>query len=113
MPLRELQPGLWRWEAPHPDWTPTNTERWGPEVSSYAIDPVARPSELEELAADRETVIVLTNPWHERDARGLVERLGASVFVPQPDDFNDDVAWLRLSRPRSRCASRPAAGSDD
>jgi hypothetical protein len=24
-----------------------------------------------------------------------VERLGASVFVAQPDDFNDDVAWLR------------------
>jgi hypothetical protein len=60
--VRELQPGLWRWEAPHPDWTPANTEGWGPEVSSYAIDPVARPSELEELAADRETVIVLTNP---------------------------------------------------
>ena len=102
--MRELQPGLWHWEAPHPDWTPANTEGWGRDVSSYAIDdgerlllidPVAPPSELEELAADRETVIVLTNPWHERDARGLVERLGASVFVPQPDDFNDDVAWLR------------------
>jgi len=34
-------------------------------------------------------------PWHERDARSLVEQLGAPVFVPPPEAFNDDVAWLR------------------
>jgi glyoxylase-like metal-dependent hydrolase (beta-lactamase superfamily II) len=103
-PVRELQTGLWYWEASHPEWTPANTEGWGPEVSSYAIDdgerlllidPVSPPSEIDELAAERDPVVVLTNPWHERDARSLVERLGAPVFVPRPDDFNDDVAWLR------------------
>ena len=102
--MRELQTGLWHWEASHPEWTPANTEGWGPEVSSYAIDhserlllidPLVPPSEIEALAASRDTAIVLTNPWHERDARGLVERLGAAVFVPRPDEFNDDVAWLR------------------
>jgi hypothetical protein len=36
--VRELQTGLWHWEASHPEWTPANTEGWGPEVSSYAID---------------------------------------------------------------------------
>jgi glyoxylase-like metal-dependent hydrolase (beta-lactamase superfamily II) len=37
------------------------------------------------LAAGRETAIVLTCAWHERDARSLVERLDAAVFVPQPE----------------------------
>jgi glyoxylase-like metal-dependent hydrolase (beta-lactamase superfamily II) len=104
--VRELQTGLWYWSATHPDWTPAEggADGWGPEVSSYAIDdgerlllidPLAPPSEIEELAAGRETAIVLTCPWHERDARSLVERLGAPVFVPPPDEGNDDVEWLR------------------
>jgi glyoxylase-like metal-dependent hydrolase (beta-lactamase superfamily II) len=72
-------------------------------VSSYAIDggerlllfdPLAVPSEIVELAGRGETAIVLTCPWHERDARSLVERLGAPVFVPQPDEGSPDVAWL-------------------
>ena len=51
--MRELRPGLWHWEAPHPAWQ--STEPWGENVSSYAIDdgerlllfdPLAVPSEL-------------------------------------------------------------------
>ena len=34
--MRELQPGVWHWEASHPDWKPAAD--WGPLVSSYAID---------------------------------------------------------------------------
>jgi glyoxylase-like metal-dependent hydrolase (beta-lactamase superfamily II) len=72
-------------------------------VSSYAIkndkrlllfDPLAVPIEIEELADDGEAVVVLTCPWHERDARSLVERLGARVFTPAPDEGSPDVAWL-------------------
>ncbi len=75
--MREVATGLWHWQAPHAQWR--STEPWGPEVSSYAIDngerllffdPLAVPSKIEELAADREGAIVLTNPWHERDSRG-------------------------------------------
>jgi glyoxylase-like metal-dependent hydrolase (beta-lactamase superfamily II) len=93
--VRELQTGVWHWEAPHPDWTPANPDGWGPEVSSYAIDdgerlllvdPLAPPSEIDELAADRETAIVLTCAWHERDARSLVDPFDASVFVPSPEE---------------------------
>jgi len=117
--VRELQAGLWHWQAPHPDWTPG--ERWLQEVSSYAIDdgtrlllfdPLAVPSEIFELAVDREPVVVLTAPWHERDTQSLVERLGAPVFTPPPDTADDlvrkygitpeqagdgspDLAWLR------------------
>jgi glyoxylase-like metal-dependent hydrolase (beta-lactamase superfamily II) len=116
--VRELQAGLWHWQAPHPDWTPG--EPWPREVSSYAIDdgarlllfdPLAVPGEILQLAADREAAIVLTAPWHERDAQDLVERLGAPVFTPAPDTQEDlmqkfgvtaeqagggspDVAWL-------------------
>jgi hypothetical protein len=58
------------------------------------FDPLSVPSEIEELEADRDPVVVLTCPWHERDTQSLVERLGAPVFVPPPDEGTPDVAWL-------------------
>ena len=116
--MRELRPGLWHWQAPHPQWE--STEPWDKNVSSYAsddgdrlllFDPLDVPGELEALAGERETAIVLTAPWHERDAEGLVERLGAPVYTPLPDsaqhlmdtygitaeqagDGSPDVVWL-------------------
>ena len=116
--MRELRSGLWHWEAPHPDWEPS--EPWSPAVSSYAIDdgerlllfdPIAPPAEIDELAADRETMVVLTAPWHERDTQSLVERLGVPVYTPLPDsaeylmrtygitaeqagDGSPDLVWL-------------------
>jgi hypothetical protein len=96
--MRELLAGLWHWQAPHPDWTPD--EPWPQEVSSHAIDdgarlllvdPLAVPGEILELAADRDTAIVLTAPWHERDTQGLVERLRVPVFTPPPDTADDLV----------------------
>ena len=96
--MRELQAGLWHWQAPHPAWT---HDQWWPQaVSSYAFDdgprlllfdPLAVPDEILALAAGREPVIVLTAPWHERDAQSLVERLGAPVFTPPPDTAADLV----------------------
>src|SRR3954447_3034545 len=116
--MRELRPGLWHWQARHPEWR--ETEPWNPEVSSYAtdageqlllFDPIAPPSEIEKLVPERKTAIVLTAPWHERDSRSLVERFGIPVYTPLPDTaeylmetFNltaeqvgegsPDVAWL-------------------
>jgi glyoxylase-like metal-dependent hydrolase (beta-lactamase superfamily II) len=117
-PMRELQTGVWHWEALHPDWQ--DSEPWDQMVSSYAIDdgsrlllfdPLAPPVEIVELAARRETAIVLTCPWHERDTQSLVERLGVPVFTPRPDsaqylmdtygitaeqagDGSPDLVWL-------------------
>jgi len=116
--VRELAPGLWHWQGRHPDWQ--EGEPWDPMVSSYAsddgerlllFDPIALPAELEELAAERETAIVLTAPWHERDSERLVERLGVPVYTARPDsaqflmetygitaeragDGSPDVVWL-------------------
>lgn len=117
--MHELAPGLWHWEAPHPEWEPS--EPWGEAVSSHAIDdgerllffdPLGVPAELEALLGERETAIVLTAPWHERDTQGLVERHGLPVYAPPPDtqqdlmdkfgitaeqagDGSPDLTWLR------------------
>ena len=80
------------WQAPHPEWKAG--EDWGKQVSSCAIDdgerlllfdPLAVPDEVEELLDGRDTAIVLTCPWHRRDAIALAERLGVPLYVPPPD----------------------------
>jgi hypothetical protein len=117
--VRELRPGLWHWQAPHPGWEPG--ERWPQEVSSCALDdgerlllfdPLAVPDPLLALAREREPAIVLTAPWHERDTQALLERLDAALFAPAPDTAQDlidkfgitaeqagdgspDLQWLR------------------
>lgn len=116
--MLEVAPGVWHWEASHPDWAgPENdafrqrlaatfespTKAAGGVVSSYAIggderlllfDPLAVGSEVVGLAAGREAAVVLTCPWHDRDTRSAVERLGAQVFTPPPDEGSPDLAWL-------------------
>jgi glyoxylase-like metal-dependent hydrolase (beta-lactamase superfamily II) len=71
------------------------------------FDPLAVPSEILKLAADREPVVVLTAPWHERETRRLVERLRASVFVPPPDTEEDLVRKYGVTREQA------AGGSPD
>jgi glyoxylase-like metal-dependent hydrolase (beta-lactamase superfamily II) len=94
--VRELRPGLWHWEATHPDWV---HEGKPGVVSSYAIadperlvliDPLAVPEALLERTAGRVPAIVLTCPWHRRDAHRLVEELGAQVYVPPRDPQDPD-----------------------
>jgi glyoxylase-like metal-dependent hydrolase (beta-lactamase superfamily II) len=91
--VREVHAGIWHWEARHPAWKPD--EDWGETVSSYAIDdgehlllfdPLGIPDKIEELAAGRVRGIVLTCPWHRRDAESLAQRLGAPLYVPPPDE---------------------------
>jgi hypothetical protein len=130
--VRALRPGLWHWTAPHPDWRPS--EPRDPNVSSYAIDdraPAAlRPDRAAErgrkLAAERDTAIMLTAPWHERDTQRLVERLRVPVYTPLPDtaeylmrtygataeqagDRSPDVVWLLEE---GRGEGRPYAAGD-
>jgi glyoxylase-like metal-dependent hydrolase (beta-lactamase superfamily II) len=90
--VREVRSGVWHWEARHPEWN--ERQWWGPLVSSYAIDdgarlllfdPLAPPTEMEKLAQERETAIVLTCPWHRREAEALAKRYGAPLYVPPPD----------------------------
>ena len=89
---------MWHWQAPHPEWNARGAD-WGKVVSSYALevddrlllfDPLAVPNEIEDLAAGRETVMVLTCPWHRRDAPSLAERRGWPIYVPPPDPPDPD-----------------------
>jgi glyoxylase-like metal-dependent hydrolase (beta-lactamase superfamily II) len=103
----ELRPGLWHWQAPHPGWEAS--EPWDKNVSSYAIDdgerlsffdPIAPPDEIIERAAERDTAIVLTAPWHERDSQTLVERLGGgTVYTPRPDTAEDLLRTYNFTAP--------------
>ncbi len=110
--MRPLRPGLWHWQAPHPDWS--SDAAWPQQVSSYAaelgedlvlFDPISVPAELR----TRATAVVLTAPYHERDAR----HLDLPVHTPPADTWEDwvekfgvdadrvrgmeseDLAWLR------------------
>ena len=106
--MREVRPGVWHWQSPHPDW---DAEQWWPElVSSYAIevgddvvlfDRLAVPAELRERA----TAVVLTAPYHEREAAWLRAGEGEGHFyVPGPWPFgmhayagredNDVILWM-------------------
>jgi glyoxylase-like metal-dependent hydrolase (beta-lactamase superfamily II) len=108
MTIRELQPGLWHWQSDHPDWSPE--EPWSAQVSSYALDdganlvlfdPLGVPDDILERAADREPVVVLTAPWHERETKELVERLGVPVYAPPPDTQDDLVQKFGIPRERA------------
>jgi glyoxylase-like metal-dependent hydrolase (beta-lactamase superfamily II) len=110
----ELRPGLWHWQAAHPEWAPAQT--WPREVSSSAIDdgerlvlfdPLAVPDALLTMAQAREPVIVLTAPWHERDARTLVDRLDATLFSPLPDTAQDLIDKFGIT------ADQAGSGSPD
>jgi glyoxylase-like metal-dependent hydrolase (beta-lactamase superfamily II) len=90
MEIAEIRPGLWRWTAPHPDWTP-EADGWDQEVASFALvedgalvlfDPLV-PSDEEErfwrnLDADVEhhgpPQILLTVYWHARSAQAILDR---------------------------------------
>jgi glyoxylase-like metal-dependent hydrolase (beta-lactamase superfamily II) len=87
--MREVATGVWHWKAAHPEWKPGQT--WDGMVSSYAIDtgeafllfdPVGVPAEL----LERATAVVLTCPWHRRDA----PTLGLPIYVPPPDPPDPD-----------------------
>jgi glyoxylase-like metal-dependent hydrolase (beta-lactamase superfamily II) len=112
--VRELWPGVWHWEARHPHWE--GSVRRGQLVSSYAIDggghlllfdPIAPPSEIIDRSAGRDTTIVLTCPWHERDSRSLMERFAWPLFSPPPDTRED------LMRKYGVTAEEAAGGSPD
>jgi hypothetical protein len=93
----ELGPGLWRWTAPHPDWTAS--EEWPEDVgcvyyeapeATVLIDPLLPPDRdrfLDALDRDVErrglpVAILLTCEWHARSTDELLERFGASREVP-------------------------------
>jgi hypothetical protein len=121
MNVAELQPGLWRWTAPHPAWHPD--QAWPQHVGSiYAetadaivlIDPLvpaddeerfwtALDGDLERLR-ERPVLILLTCAWHRRSADAIAERYDASIWHPGEElpegveaaRFDDDAQWSEV-----------------
>jgi hypothetical protein len=126
--LAELRPGLYRWEARHPDADPSpdpgSPADWGPDVGSVAyvtsaalllVDPLVpadRPDlrgPLDELARERRVVILTTLAFHRRSRDELAARYGAStssakrslpagVETVQIRGAGETMVWLREPR---------------
>ena len=101
MEVLEVAPGLWRWTALHPDWTPGGDWRqevacvyWDGGDTLCLVDPLV-PAEDEErffraLDGDVERVakpvaIILTTADHERSAGELRTRYDAAVWARHAD----------------------------
>ena len=98
--LRELQPGLFRWTAPHPDYEPDpipdSPADWPEQVGCIAyqrpetlvlIDPLV-PEELwpalDQLATGRAVVVLTTIPFHGRSRGAVTERYAATSSATAP-----------------------------
>ena len=115
MRVAELRPGLWRWTALHPDWTPDEggPDGWEQEVGCLyyeapdavvLVDPLAPADGTPDAdrfwsaldrdveAAARPVAVLLTVFWHERSAAAVVDRYRASLWA-------DARRTDRLSRP--------------
>jgi hypothetical protein len=97
----EILPGVWRWEVPHPEWTPEDAEDGGWEeiVASYLVEDPEGPVLLDPLIpddgwpfvddavarADAAPRILLTLFWHARSSREIAARHeGTRVWAHEP-----------------------------
>jgi glyoxylase-like metal-dependent hydrolase (beta-lactamase superfamily II) len=91
--VQELRPGLWRWTARHPDWTPAEggPEGWEPEVAWHLyegrdalvlFDPLMTDDAWGDLDRRVERLgpphVLLTLFWHARSAQEIMERYPAA-----------------------------------
>jgi glyoxylase-like metal-dependent hydrolase (beta-lactamase superfamily II) len=93
MDLREIEPGLWYWTAPHPAWG--GATDWPEDVgcvcvttpaTAVLIDPLLPRGEEPEFWAfvdglEHPVVVLLTAPWHQRDAQAVAERYRTTVWA--------------------------------
>jgi glyoxylase-like metal-dependent hydrolase (beta-lactamase superfamily II) len=109
MEVRKIAEGLWRWTAPHPEWTPEKGglggwEREGGCVYYEApddlvlVDPLVPPEGTPDAAKfwkaldgdvarlGRPIAVLITTRWHGRSAAAIVARYGGArpvrVLVP-------------------------------
>ncbi len=121
--LQKARAGIYHWQAEHPAWV--SDEGWDKLVTSYAlddgeqlviVDPITPPQDLIQLATERETTIVLTCPWHERDAAQLSATLELPVYSPPPDGVArklGDSATVFRAGDRLPCGLDALTGMED
>jgi glyoxylase-like metal-dependent hydrolase (beta-lactamase superfamily II) len=113
MALEEVRPGLHRWTAVHPDWTPEEggLEGWDPEVDSYLyasrddlvlFDPLVGDEETwaaldERVAEHGPPHVLITLMWHVRSTPEILERYpGTRVWA------HERKPWIDEARKRVR-----------
>ena len=107
MAAQEIQAGLFRWTAPHPDWT--SESDWDQMVGSVLydlpeivvlIDPLL-PSDgreeflgwLDGVVGSRPVTVLTTIRWHRRDREQLAERYEGNT--EQSVECDSRRAWTR------------------
>ena len=103
MELDEIAPGLWRWTAAHPEWTPETLaeDGWEQDVACVRydsgdavvlVDPLVPQGEPDGLwsfvdpaAAGRPVHVLITIHWHARSAQEVADRYpGTRVWAHEP-----------------------------
>jgi hypothetical protein len=98
--LRQLLDGIFRWELPHPEWSPDDAEGgqgWDEVVASYLVETADGPvlidplvakdgwETLDRALAGRMPDILLTLFWHTRSTPAVLERYaGATAWIHEP-----------------------------
>jgi glyoxylase-like metal-dependent hydrolase (beta-lactamase superfamily II) len=102
--IQEIASGLWRWTAPHPDWTP-DSDGWERDVGCVyyegaeavvLIDPLVPTDEADRFwaaldrdveRAGRPVVVLRTVHWHHRSIDEVVMRYpGARAWATEADN---------------------------
>jgi hypothetical protein len=125
----ELAPGLWRWTAEHPEWTPeAGAEGWDAEVASVywegddavclvdplvPVEPVERDRFWHHLDEDvtraaRPLAVIVTISFHARSARDVADRYGGAVWA-----FERDVPSSPIDADRRYAAGDRLPGGFD
>jgi hypothetical protein len=96
----EVLPGLWRFEAAHPEWTEEDggEEGWEPVVAWWALQSSRGLLLIDPLISDWDRLdrmieraggcagVVRTVHWHQRSAAEAVARYGTALWArPDPD----------------------------
>jgi hypothetical protein len=98
--LTEILPGLWRFEAVHPDWTEEDggEEGWDPLVAWFALRSAAGLVLIDPLVEDWPALdrlidevggcagVIRTIHWHQRSIDEAARRYEASVWAKPPPD---------------------------
>jgi glyoxylase-like metal-dependent hydrolase (beta-lactamase superfamily II) len=111
MEIKQIEPHLWWWTAPHPDWGPPDFEDgegWERDVSCYALfegeqfvlfDPLVPAGDEERFwsALDGDVehhgppAILISVFWHARSSREILDRYDGSTLLAH-EASKDEVA---------------------